>query len=88
MRIEIILGSVVKDEVTGFTGTAVARVEYLNGCVQYEVRPRMNPKKPGEMFETCWIDEQQLKVTKRRLVTNRKPTGGPGDKPPGMSSPR
>ena len=36
----ILLGSQVKDKVTGFEGIAVSRIEYLSGCVQYGVRPR------------------------------------------------
>jgi len=37
---KIALGTTVKDPITGLSGTAVARIEYLNGCVRIEVQPR------------------------------------------------
>jgi len=33
------LGDVAKDRVTGFEGVTVARIEYLNGCIQYQLQP-------------------------------------------------
>ena len=54
------LGQEVKDCITGFTGIATARVEYLNGCIQICVKPKM--VKPGEMPEGQYIDDEQLEV--------------------------
>ena len=31
----------VKDRITGFAGTVVGRIEYINGCIQDLVKPRM-----------------------------------------------
>ena len=70
------LGSKVRDRVTGFTGTATARVEYLNGCVQYCVKPRMSKK--GEMPEGQYIDDKQLEVIEEdELSIKATETGGP-----------
>ncbi len=34
------LGDKVKDTITDFEGTAVAKIIYLNGCIRYEVKPK------------------------------------------------
>ncbi len=75
---KIKLGTRVTDAITGFTGTAIARIEYLNGCVSYEVRP--DSKGGTEMVESAWIDAQQLGQTDVS-------TGGPGATPPPFSTP-
>jgi hypothetical protein len=56
---QIKLGQKVRDMVTGFEGIAVARIEYLNGCIQYCVKPK---SQNGEMPEGQYIDHQQLEV--------------------------
>jgi hypothetical protein len=38
--INIILGSRVKDKISGLEGIAVARVEYLNGNIQIAIQPK------------------------------------------------
>ena len=85
-------GSKVKDIVTGFKGTVTGKCEYLNGCVQYCVTPKMkNDKRPsGE-----WIDDQQLVVLKNgekknttidgnvlAKIVKKGKTGGPSGNPP------
>ncbi len=42
------LGDKVKDTITDFEGTAVARCVYLNGCVRIEVQPK--ELKDGKMI--------------------------------------
>lgn len=58
---KIELGTEVKDIVTGMRGIVVARLEFLNRCIQYDVQPK---KKPGdkERPKGLWVDEQQLEV--------------------------
>ena len=34
------LGDKVKDTITDFEGTAVAKIIYLNGCIRCEVKPK------------------------------------------------
>ncbi len=59
--IKIKLGDKVKDRVTGLTGIATSRTEFLNGCIQIEVTPKL--KKNENLIEKAYglgIDEEQL----------------------------
>jgi len=67
------LGSEVKDKVTGFIGIAISRVEYLNGCIQYGVKPKA---KENKMPEVEYIDESQLKVLRTPEELNANGIGG------------
>ena len=73
------LGDTVVDKVSGLEGTAVSRTEYLNGCVNYGVMPKL---KKGATEMPSWnIDEDQLRVVKKKAVKVKKtPTGGPTTK--------
>lgn len=73
------LGDKVKDSITGFEGVVVARIEYLNGCIQFEVLPA--GLKDGQPLKAHWIDEQRL------TKTSKATAGGPGHHPPGLSRP-
>ena len=57
---QIILGSKVRDRVTAFEGTAISRITYINGCVQYGVLPKV--KEDGKYPETQYIDWQRLQA--------------------------
>ena len=52
------LGYMVKDKVTGFTGTCDSVCFDLYGCVQCTVRPIMNDK--GELPDPKWFDSHRL----------------------------
>jgi len=71
MSDEIELGTKVKDLVTGLTGIATSRLEYLNGCVQIAVSPLANE---GKVPDSVWIDHQQL-VCIGRGVADKIATG-------------
>lgn len=49
------LGVRVRDMVTGFEGIVVARVEFLNGCIQYMVKPNKLGK-DGKQINADAID--------------------------------
>ena len=71
------LGQKVEDIVSGVKGIAVAKMIYLNGCVQYAVREKRRSKE-GEPVDAIYVDAEQLKVVdegilKKKVVTN---TGG------------
>jgi hypothetical protein len=68
------LGEKVKDLVSGFEGIVTAKVEYLNGCIQYCIKPKQG--KDGKMPESHYIDEKQLIVIGKGLCVKSKPTGG------------
>lgn len=76
------LGKKVKDTVTGITGTAVTKIIYMNGCVQYAIQPKKVVN--GVPAEAKWYDEDQvvLMPTKKTIKPKRKPTGGPSPKHP------
>lgn len=71
---KIRLGSEVRDVVSEFTGIATARVEYLNGCVQYCVSAKSVDNKKGE---SLYFDEQQLSVIDDGITLQQNSTGGP-----------
>lgn len=75
IKMNIILGSKVQDKVTGFTGIATAKVEYLNGCIQYCVKPKVG--EDGKMPEGSYIDHQQLVVIEGATAQTATNTGGP-----------
>lgn len=73
------LGDKVKDTVTGFVGIATAKIEFLNGCVQFHVRPTMAKPKKNETSkypEGTYIDVEQLEVVGSRKKTKSQPSGG------------
>jgi len=53
------LGVEVKDKITGFTGIAMSRCEYLTGCVQYGVCPQQLTK-DGDLPTWHYLDEDRL----------------------------
>lgn len=61
------LGDRVKDLVSGFEGICTGRLEYLNGCVQYQVTPKRDTK-TGKMIDGYYIDDFQLKLVKAGAV--------------------
>ncbi|KKM13316.1 hypothetical protein LCGC14_1717390 [marine sediment metagenome] len=78
---KIELGDKVKDTITGFIGIAVARIEFINGCIQYQVAPKVI--KGGKFPEDVYIDKGSLIVLvpknkpKKVKKPKRRPPGGP-----------
>lgn len=52
MRIE------AQDRVTGLRGIITGKTEYINGCVQWLLKPKVD--KDGKLVDGCWIDTVQL----------------------------
>lgn len=63
------LGVKAKDRITGFEGIVIAKVVYLNGCIQYCLKPPLSKK--GELREGEYFDEGELKVTGEGLNKNK-----------------
>jgi|GEM_PF-1023527 len=75
------LGAKVKDTVTDFEGTITSRIEYLNGCIQYCVEPKLD--KDGKARKHQYIDEGQLElIQKKAKKTAKKDKEGPGGRMP------
>src|SRR4051812_20866169 len=81
MKTQIKLGNKVKCLITGFIGIAVARVEYINGCVQYGVKAPM-AKGSVKLEDPYYIDAQQLQVIAGGVTVEARPTGGPSNDAP------
>lgn len=70
------LGDEVVDTVSGFSGIAVSKTDYLNGCSRISVQPAVG--KDGKLPDYATFDAPQLKVTKAAKVPiGSRLTGGP-----------
>ena len=82
MNKEIELGDKVRCIHTGFEGTAICKSEFINGCVQWAILPKINKtsktSKENIMPEEVGIDSQSLEVVlKKKVKMIKKETGGP-----------
>lgn len=74
MKDKIRLGDKVKDKYTGFKGIAIAKTEFINGCVQFIVVSKYDKQAKGSpdgMPPEMPIDEQSLVLVDKKL---RKPS--------------
>lgn len=73
------MGRVYKDSISGWVGTATAKIKYLNGCVRWQLDGANQDGKPtGYIF-----DEQQIvEVDTEQPVTVQATAGGPRDHTP------
>lgn len=72
MTFEYELGSKVKDSITGLPGVVTARIEYISGCLQYEITP--TKLKDGAPLPVHWIDEARVVVLKPPKAASKKDT--------------
>ena len=80
------LGDKVKDTITGYTGIAVAKTDWLHGCTRITVKSQT--LKDGAPIKSQTFDEPQLKLLKSKSVKRgRKDTGGPRPSPVTKSGP-
>ena len=54
----VVLGQQASDSISGFTGIAIARTEYLHGCIRVQLQSKA--MKDGIPMEGLWFDEAQL----------------------------
>jgi len=72
---EIKLGDKVRCKLTGFIGIAVAKTEFINGCVQWSVLSKIGKDK--KMPEEIGIDEQSLEIVPlKKKKIKKSDTGG------------
>lgn len=70
------LGVEVKDTITGFRGTVIARTVWLHGCIRITVQPKA--KDDGTQPDGVCIDEPQLELVKAaRAQAKGKGAHGP-----------
>jgi hypothetical protein len=60
----IILGSKVRDSITGLEGIATARCTYLYGCVRIGIQP--TALEGQKVAEEVFLDEQRVEVLEER----------------------
>jgi hypothetical protein len=86
MTTKISLGCRVTDIINGFSGLTTGRLEYLNGCRQFLVKPE-SLDKDGKPIDGIWIDEQnlqfQMKVLDDPFARTASPTKGGPDRAEG-----
>lgn len=70
------LGTKVIDKVTGFEGIATSRVEYINGCIQYGVTPKVKKDDTTAYPDSTYVDEGQLELVKKEVKIKTERTGG------------
>lgn len=66
MAMKIKLGATYQDLITGFKGVAVGRCEYLTGCNQVLLVPKV--KEDGSAGESSWYDEQRMTLCADKVV--------------------
>lgn len=79
MKNKIELGDKVECIYTGFTGIAVAKTEFINGCVQFNVAPKWNGKNIP-LVDEIGVDESSLKIiqkAKKKKEEDEEDNGGP-----------
>ena len=54
-------GQYLKDKITGFTGMVIARYNYITGCDQYNLQPKV--KDDGTPQDSKYFDEGRLEST-------------------------
>lgn len=85
------LGSKVRDMISGFTGIATGRSEFLYGCTQVSITPQRLDK-DGKRIDVEWFDEQRVETIEERSAPmsedNSATSGGPQDTPPSRRTPR
>lgn len=70
------LGDKVRDTISGLEGIVTQRTEFLNGCIQYALQPKI--KKGTDMPPAWHIDEEQLEVIEKKKPAKKKKKSAPG----------
>lgn len=70
------LGSTVKSNISGYSGTVTSRAEHINGCNRYWVAASVD--KTGKLPDPdgYWFDEGELIVTKKPSLKRKNPERG------------
>lgn len=83
--VTISLGQHVQDILTGFEGIASTRVEYINGCVYFDVTPKAQEAKgkltpsitqEGKLPSAHIFDHKRLKLVGAGLTSTERPQTG------------
>jgi hypothetical protein len=72
----ITLGVKAKDKVTGFEGIVTGRAEYLYGCEQYCINPKVD--KAGKVLDAQWFDVGRIEIIGKGIAAKEVLTEKPG----------
>ena len=84
MKRHPLMGTIVKDKITGITGMVSACCQYITGCDQLLITPKATDDKPDFQPESTWLDDvraERVGTTKLVLEEVIKKTS-PGFGPP------
>ena len=74
----IILGKEYEDKITGFSGIATGKAQYLTGCDQVCLKPKVD--KDGKMQDAQWFDDGEIKLIGKGITAKEvkgSSNGGP-----------
>lgn len=73
------LGTKVRDVITQVVGILTARIEFINGCVQYAITQPVQPD--GKVPDSHWIDHQRIQVVDAGVTAHfeSRDAGGPAE---------
>lgn len=80
------LGSRVRDSLTGFTGTAIGRTEWMYGCARIAIEP--TELKDGKPIDMVWFDEQRVQLVQEQNPEVSKESSATSGGPQKDPSPR
>ncbi len=63
-RTHVVLGDRVRCRITGCEGIAVARTDWIYGCLRWGVQ-REKLEKEGKVQDPAWFDDDQLVIVER-----------------------
>ncbi len=72
------IGKSFTDSITGFKGVCTGRIEYISGCNQLLLTPKVG--EDGVLKDGAWFDEQRCQVnstSKVALDNGKTPGHGP-----------
>ena len=69
------LGDKVKHDLTDYTGTIIARTQWLSNCNTYSVKSRA--LREGRPIDAVTFDEPELALIKPKTHKESRDTGGP-----------
>lgn len=79
MSVQIKLGDVAKDKITGFKGVVICDSKWLHGCRRLTLQPQ--ELKDGKPLESQTFDEPQLQLVRSAVAAGSGATGGPRPEP-------
>lgn len=61
-RKEELFGKLCRDKITNFTGVCIGKIEWMFGCDQYCLAPRVKNEEPTKMNDSQWFDDGRVEV--------------------------